>query len=180
MVTTPGAQLALDTLTLDYVIEHETPPMARRVVELTDRVFGPGRYAKTAERLREESQPIPDLSFTAVNGGRLLGSVRLWPIFVYDEDANHREPLVFLGPIVVEPAYRGLGIGKSLVRACVDGAFAKGLRAVLLVGSQSYFKPFGFDLADTIAMPGPVDPKRVLIRYREPDLKLHGRVVKVI
>ena len=30
-------------------------------------------------------------------------------------------------------------------------------------------------------MPGPVDPKRVLIAYRHPEgEKLHGRVVKVV
>lgn len=180
MTSTSGAQMALDTVALDYVIELETPQSAARVVELTDRVFGPGRYAKTAERLREDSQPIAGLSYVAMNGGKLLGSVRLWPVFVYDEVANVREPLVFLGPIVVEPSHRGLGIGKVLVRAAVDSAFAKGLRAVLLVGSQSYFKPFGFDIAEGITMPGPVDPRRLMIRYRDPDLKLHGRVVKVV
>ncbi len=154
--------------------------MARRVLELTDRAFGPGRFTKTAERLREDSTPIEDLCFVATQGERLIGSVRLWPIFVFDEDANIYEPLVFLGPIVVEPTYRGAGIGKALVRACVDAAFANGLRAVLLVGSQAYFKPFGFDEADGVEMPGPVDAKRVLIRYRDTGLKLRGRVVKVV
>ncbi|WP_040309491.1 GNAT family N-acetyltransferase [Asticcacaulis biprosthecium] len=176
--------MALDTLALDYVIGLETPRTADRVIELTDRVFGPGRYTKTAERLREGSEPVHDLSFAATTGPkgheRLMGSVRMWPIFIYDEDANVREPLVFLGPIVVEPTHRGLGIGKSLVRASVDAAFQKGLRAVLLVGSQSYFKPFGFNLAEGIDMPGPVDAKRVLIRYRDDGLHFHGRVVKVI
>ena len=172
--------MALDTLTLDYVIGVETPPMAQRVLELTDHAFGPGRYAKTAERLREESHPIDRLSFVALQGQRLLGSVRQWPIFVYDEAANIYEPLVFLGPIVVDPLYRGQGIGRALIRAAVDAAFADGLRAILLVGSQTYFKPFGFDVAHGMDMPGPVDPKRLLIRYSDAGLKLHGRVVKVV
>ncbi|MBW8880808.1 MAG: N-acetyltransferase [Asticcacaulis sp.] len=165
---------------MDYAIGLETPQLSQRVVELADRVFGPGRYTKTAERLREGAEPVAELNYVAQQGDRLLGSVRMWPIFVYDEDKNIREPLVFLGPIVVEPTHRGIGIGKALVRASVDAAFNRGLRAVLLVGSQSYFKPFGFDLAEDIDMPGPVDAKRVLIRYRDPGLKLHGRVVKVL
>ena len=172
--------MALDALVLDYTICLETPELDRRIIELTDRAFGPGRYVKTAERLREDSRTIPDLSFVATQGERLLGSVRMWPVFVHDFDANTYEPLVFLGPIVVDAAHRGQGIGKRLIGACVDAAFNKGIRAVLLVGSQAYFKPFGFDKAQGITLPGPVDPNRVLIRYSRPDLAFAGKVCKVI
>lgn len=177
----PGTQdVALDTLALDYAIMLETPALAKRVVEMSDRAFGPGRYVKTAERLREDSEPIEDLSFVAMQGDRLLGSVRQWPVFVYDEDEHIFEPLVFLGPIVVDAAHRGKGIGKALIRTAVDAAFHKGLRAVILVGSQSYFAPFGFEPAVDITMPGPVDPRRILIRYRDGGTEFHGRVVKVV
>ncbi len=175
--------MALDTLemsVLDYTIGLEGPSLSRRVIDLADRAFGPGRYVKTAERLREDSAPIPDLSYVATKGEQLLGSVRLWPVFVYDFEPNHYEPLAFLGPIVVEPAHRGLGIGKALIRTAVDAAFAKGLRAVLLVGSQSYFTPFGFHKAEGVTMPGPVDPNRVLIRYARPGLAFKGKVCKVV
>lgn len=172
--------MALDTLVLDYTIAPEAPGLSRRVVEMADRAFGPGRYVKTAERLREESAPIPDLSFTAMRGDQLLGSVRLWPIQVYDFEPNTYEPLAFLGPIVVDPVFRGQGIGRTLIRTSVDAAFAKGLRAVLLVGAQSYFSPFGFHKAEDIAMPGPVDPNRVLIRYAKPGLAFKGKVVKLV
>jgi predicted N-acetyltransferase YhbS len=171
-------------MTLDFTIGLETPDLNNRILELTDRAFGPGRFVKTAERLREDSHVIQDLSFVAMQGakekGRLLGSVRMWPIFVHDFDANTYEPLVFLGPIVVEEDQRGRGIGRHLISACVDAAFAKGLRAVLLVGSQSYFKPFGFDKATNMTLPGPVDANRLLIRYSQPDLAFAGKVVKVI
>lgn len=177
--------MALDTLTLDtpgltYIIRPETAALDVRINELADRAFGPGRFVKTAERLREDSAPIADLSFVALQGERILGSVRMWPIFVYDGESNHYEPLVFLGPIVVDQLYRGQGIGKALIHAAVEGAFKKGLRAVLLVGSQAYFTPFGFHKAENMIMPGPVDPNRVLIRYCEDGLSFHGRVCKVI
>ena len=172
--------MALDGMVLDYTIAPEAQGMAQRVTDLADRAFGPGRYVKTAERLREDSQPISELSFAATQGDRLLGSVRLWPIFVYDFEPNHYEPLAFLGPIVVEPSHRGQGIGRALIRASVDAAFAKGLRAVLLVGAQSYFTPFGFHKAEGISMPGPVDANRVLIRYARPGLAFKGQVCKVV
>ena len=175
--------MALDTLettVLDYTIGLEGSQWSSRIHELTDRAFGPGRYVKTAERLREESSPMSDLSFVATRGDQLLGSVRLWPVFVYDFEPNSYEPLAFLGPIVVEPQHRGQGIGRALIRQAVDAAFAKGLRAVLLVGAQSYFTPFGFHKAEGVTMPGPVDPNRVLIRYAEAGLAFKGRVVKVV
>ncbi len=172
--------MALDALTLNFTICPETPELDQRIMELTDHAFGPGRFIKTAERLRENSQIIPDLSFVAMQGEALLGSVRMWPIFVHDFDANTYEPLAFLGPIVVDDSQRGRGIGKALIGACVEAAFGKGLRAVLLVGSQSYFKPFGFDKAKGITLPGPVDPNRLLIRYSQPDLAFSGNVCKVI
>lgn len=173
--------MALDTLTADYTIALEGPGLDARIHEMNDRAFGPGRFVKTAERLREDSRPLPDLSFVAYQGGRLIGSVRLWPVFVFDEATNTYEPLAFLGPIVVDNAFRGRGVGKALMRTALDAAFAKGLNAVLLVGSKSYFEPFGFEEATKIVMPGPVDAKRVLIAYRHPNgEKLKGRVVKVI
>ncbi len=172
--------MTLDSVSLTYTVALETPDQAARILELTDRAFGPGRFVKTAERLREDSTSISDLSFVATQGDSVIGSVRMWPIFVYNFDAHTYEPLAFLGPIVVDAACRGQGIGRALIGACVDASFAKGLRAVLLVGAQSYFKPFGFNKAEGITLPGPVDANRVLIRYSQPDLAFRGRVVKVI
>jgi predicted N-acetyltransferase YhbS len=173
--------VALDALSLDYKIALEGPDLDARILDMTDRAFGPGRFVKTAERLREQSQPLADLSFVAMQGERLLGSVRLWPVFVFDDATNTYEPLAFLGPIVVDSACRGLGIGRAMMKAALDAAFAKGLNAVLLVGSRTYFEPFGFEAADGITLPGPVDPKRVLIAYRHPEgEKLRGRIVKVV
>ncbi len=177
--------MALDALTLDYTIALEGAELDARILDMTDRAFGPGRFVKTAERLREGSKPIDDLSFVAMQGAkgqeRLLGSVRLWPIFVFDDATNTYEPLAFLGPIVVDPACRGMGVGRAMMKAALDAAFNKGLNAVLLVGSKAYFEPFGFEDAAGITLPGPVDAKRVLIAYRHPDgEKLRGRVVKVV
>ncbi len=183
--------MALDSLTQDYTIAlegaagSEDTGLDARILEMTDRAFGPGRYVKTAERLREGAQPLADLSFVAMQGAKgqesLLGSVRLWPISIFDEATNTYEPLAFLGPIVVDAACRGTGVGKALMKAAMEAAFAKGLNAVLLVGAKTYFAPFGFEDATNITLPGPVDPKRVLIAYRHPDgEKLRGRVTKAV
>ncbi len=172
--------MALDTLTRDITIRTEDPRYASQIEALVDRVFGPGRHVKTAERLREDSAPIPELSFVALQGDRLVGTVRLWPIFVWCEKDNSRKPLVFLGPICVDPTLRTQGVGRSLVNAALNAAFASGLEAVLLVGARTYFEPFGFKVAEGIALPGPVDPNRLLIRYNDTAPPMSGLVVKVL
>lgn len=170
--------MALDAVTLDFSICLETPDLDQRILALTDRAFGPGRYVKTAERLREGSHILPDMSFVALDGDHLLGSVRMWPIEV--DNGEGRERIAFLGPIVVDDACRSRGIGKALIGACLKAAFARGLRAVLLVGTPSYFLPFGFEKAKDITLPGPVDPNRLMIHYSQPGLAFSGRVSKAI
>jgi len=134
-------------------IEAETPADAEGVEALVTAAFGPGRFAKTAERLREGSEPVA--GFVAREGGRVIGSVRLWPIVVGET------PALFLGPIAVDRAARNAGLGADLVQACLDHARTSGLGGVLLVGDRAYFERFGFRLAPDVKLPGPVDRRRV-------------------
>src|SRR5882762_4513018 len=58
----------------------ETPADADVIERLHERTFGPGRYARTAFRIREGAGHLLGLSFTARIGTLLVGSVRLTPI----------------------------------------------------------------------------------------------------
>lgn len=138
----------------------ESPQDAPLVSALVDRAFGPGRYAKAADRLRESNTLIPDLSFTAWDGHALVGSVRLWPV------AIGGAPVVFLGPIAVEAQLRKHRIGQTLVETACEAAAKAGWSAVLLVGDAPYFGRVGFDAAPAkaVRMPGPVDQRRVLLK----------------
>ena len=138
----------------------EQPADRAGIDALIARAFGPGRFAKTAERLREGNRPLIDLSFVAEQDGRLVGCVRLWPIQIGDER------LVFLGPFAVDASQRSLGLGASLIhQACLAAANA-GEQAVLLVGDLAYFSKLGFEAVDParVSLPGPVDTRRVLIK----------------
>lgn len=139
-------------------IRNEQPGDAPAVAALIAAAFGPGRYVKAAERLREGRAPDLALSFVAWRGERLAGAVRLWPISVGGE------PCIFLGPIAVDPAWRSRGLGEALVEAACEAAKAAGWRAVLLVGDAPYFGRMGFEPAPAAIMPGPVDRRRVLAR----------------
>jgi predicted N-acetyltransferase YhbS len=135
-------------------IAPETPAEAAEAEALVLDAFGPGRFAKTAERLREAARRVA--GFAARQNGRMVGSVRLWAITVGGAEA------VFLGPIAVASDARGEGLGADLVAACVDEARRRGVAGVLLVGDAPYFSRFGFVAAPAAVLPGPADPRRVL------------------
>jgi predicted N-acetyltransferase YhbS len=142
----------------------ETPADAAVVNGLIDRAFGPGRFAKTAERLREGNAPYLDLSRTCWVDGALVGCVRMWPIRIGEQ------PAVFLGPFAVDDSWRGRGLGAAMIRAACRAAQDAGHDLILLVGAQSYFAPLGFSPvpAGRVAMPGPIDPARLLVRALKP------------
>lgn len=138
---------------------HETPDMEAAVTNLIDRVFGPGRFAKSSERLREGNALLADCSFVSIRDGKPVGCCRMWPVTIGGE------PVAFLGPLAVDPDERSAGLGQALVESAVEAARAAGWRAVLLVGDGPYFGRVGFTNAHTagVVMPGPVDQRRVLL-----------------
>ncbi|MBO9706852.1 MAG: N-acetyltransferase [Caulobacter sp.] len=138
----------------------EGPQHARAVEVLVDRAFGPGRFAKSSERLREGNHKLDDCSFVALLDGRVIGSVRLWPVTVGGKR------VAFLGPLAVDADERRHGLGQALVEAACAAAAKAGWPAVLLVGDAPYFARMGFSAAPVAQaiMPGPTDQRRVLVR----------------
>jgi predicted N-acetyltransferase YhbS len=137
----------------------ETAEDSEGIERLHERTFGPGRYAKTAYRLREQVVHRLDLSFTARIGTLLVGSVRLSPVRIGDAKA------LLLGPLTVEPAFRERGVGQALIARALKEAAARGERLAILVGDEPYYGRSGFHRIPPgrVKMPGPVDPARVLV-----------------
>jgi predicted N-acetyltransferase YhbS len=150
---------------LSYAILQETSEDAEAIERLNGRTFGPGRFAKSAYRLREEVAHIPELSFTARVGTLMVGSVRLSPIVVGAATKG-----LLLGPLTIEPPFRNRGIGRTLIARALEEAKRKGHRLVVLVGDESYYGRSGFKPAGKgrITMPGPADPARLLVAELEP------------
>jgi predicted N-acetyltransferase YhbS len=144
--------------TCDWEIRRERAEDKPRIAALTEAGFGPGRYAKSAYRLREGVDAVADLGFVAVENGTLRGSVRFWPIKVGMDD------VLLLGPLAVESAERGRGIGIALMQAGIAAARAAGWNAILLVGDAPYYSRVGFVrlASDRVRFPGPVDSSRLL------------------
>lgn len=142
----------------------ERPDHGAAVEALFDEVFGPGRFAKTAERLREGNQRLQNCSFVAFKPDGFAGAVRQWPIDIGGA------PAVLLGPIAIAPRWKDNGVGAKLMQSAIDSARENGHSGILLVGDLAYYGRFGFACEPhRFTLPGPVDPLRVLF------LPLHAR-----
>lgn len=127
---------------------------------LLDRAFGPARFTKTCERLREGRLPARGLALKAVDeAGRMIGTLRFWHVSIGSE-----RPALMLGPLAVESAAREGGVGSALMRAGLARAAELGHEAVILVGDAPYYERFGFrgGSTDDMALPGPVERERFL------------------
>jgi len=127
--------------------------------DLLDRVWGPARIQKTAERLREGRCPADGLSLVAEHDGDVIGTVRVWHVC-----AGPDRPALPLGPLAVDEAWRFRGIGSALTRRAVTAARRRKHRAVLLLGDADYYGRFGFstEKTSTLWLPGPYERDRLL------------------
>jgi predicted N-acetyltransferase YhbS len=130
----------IGTADLQLQIIPEGAAHAAAVMALVERAFGPGRYAKVSERLREGNRVRADLSFVAVAAGQVVGTIRQWPVKIGETHG------VFLGPIAVEGAWRKHRIGGDLIARAVAAGEQAGEAFVLLVGDMPLFGPYGFEI----------------------------------
>ena len=146
---------------MTFSLVPERPEDAALNTPLLDRTFGFDRTRRTVYRLRSGLDPVADLCFSAVSeDGSLLGSIRYWPVVVEET------PAILLGPLAVEPAQQGRGIGKRLVAHSLVTAAGLGHGICLVVGDPAYYRVFGFSSAAAagLSLPGPVEPERFQVK----------------
>ena len=88
---------------LPLILEPAADDDAEPIERLNERVFGPGRFARAAYRIRETTPADPGLSFVARVGTLLVGASAMTPI------AIGGAPALLLGPLIV------VGFGGVLV-----------------------------------------------------------------
>jgi predicted N-acetyltransferase YhbS len=137
----------------------EKPECAESIERVLDRAFGPGRFAKTSERVRERGAHFePALTRVAIDDvGDIVGVCRIWRV-------QAGAPVFFLGPLAVDPNVQAAGLGLALTRDAVSACRAIGGNGVICVGAERFFRPLGFSVVPPgrITLPGPFDPKRLL------------------
>lgn len=145
----------------EYLIKPEPAVLAGTVERLYDEVFGPARFHKASYLFREGVAPVRELSWIALEGDRLVGAIRYWPILV--GESGH--PALLLGPLAIAQDRAGKGIGRALMFKTLDLAAQLGHDLVLLVGDVDYYKRFGFVPATPhgFVMPGESRPDRLQV-----------------
>lgn len=142
-----------------YRLVAEKPEHAAQIERVLARAFGPGRFAKSSERVRERgARAEPSLSRVALNAsGEVVGVCRIWAV-------EAGGPLYLLGPLAVDPDARREGLGLALAREAVAACRAAGGGGIVLVGAEPFFRPLGFTRVPEgrLALPGPTDAARLL------------------
>ena len=152
----------------EYLIKPEPAVLAGAVERLYDEVFGPARFHKASYLFREGVDPVRELSWIALEGDRLVGAIRYWPILV--GETGH--PALLLGPLAIAQDRAGKGIGRALMFKTLDLAAQLGHDLVLLVGDVDYYKRFGFVPATPhgFVMPGESRPDRLQVAPLKDDV----------
>ena len=147
-----------------FDVRLERPDDAEIIDHILSKAFGPDRLTKSSYRLREGSKEVENLSFVAELDGRMVGTIKFWPIVV-----GGKKEALLLGPLAVLPLMQGFGVGLLLIEHSVEAARQAGHDLVILVGDEPYYARAGFKRVEgKVLMPGPFDPERLLCRELAP------------
>lgn len=135
------------------------------ITKLHARAFGPGRFARSAYRVREGTAPLSRYCRAAFLGTRLIAALRFTDVTVGGKGGT-----LLLGPLAVDPDFANQGFGRRLITESLEAARTEGIRLVVLVGDVPYYGRFGFVHVPPgqITLPGPVDPSRLLALELQP------------
>ena len=150
------------------------------VEHLLDAAFGADRRGRTAYRMREGVDEIAELSFAALDGDVIVGTIQCWPVALVGDD-HDLTPITLVGPVAVDPAVQRGGIGRMLMSHMLEAAHVHDVKAMMMIGDPEYYERFfGFSSVATRHwdIPGPVERHRVLARCDGADyLPAHGRII---
>lgn len=143
----------------NIVIRPVEPGDVAAIRALHARAFGPGRFVRTAYRVREGAGDFSPFCRVCLIDGRLAAAVRFTPITI-----GGKGGALLLGPLAVDPAFANQGHGRGLVAKALEDARVAGIGLVVLVGDEPYYGRLGFRPIPwgQITLPGPVDATRLL------------------
>ena len=138
----------------------ELPGEETEVRTVIEDAFGERVVADLADALRTSPDWIEGLSFVAERAGRLIGHI-LFTRSLLDAPRRLVDVLV-LSPVSVAPDHQRRGIGSALIGHGLRQVAGRPEPLVLLEGSPTFYRRFGFEPA------GPHGFRRPSLRIPEP------------
>lgn len=155
--------------TSEFTVRRERMNDTAAVSRLSAQAFGPGRFARSAYRVREAQKGSSpgELDLCAWCGEVLAGSLHFSSVQI-----GGTPGALLLGPLAISPEFAGRGCGGILIAEGLQLAKAAGHRLVVLVGDHSFYGKFGFEISrpGRLTLPAPVDPARILVLELAPDV----------
>ena len=112
-----------------------------KILKLLNQSFGPGRFARSVYRLREIKGRETDFSYVNEKNNEILASIQYFQTYLNQDILG-----LLLGPLAVEPSYRGQGFGVALVERTIQIIKKEtNYDFILVIGDNEYYKKFGFE-----------------------------------
>ncbi len=159
-------------MTLTVITRSVAPADLPAISKLHAHVFGPGRFVRSAYRVREGKGFYSKYCRVAEMGGSLIATLRLTEIAI-----GGTKGAALLGPLTVDPEFAGQGYGRKLVAEALQHMKTSGVKIVVLVGDESYYGRLGFEPVPIgqISFPAPVNPVRILAAELSPGARANYR-----
>ena len=147
-------------LMVNAAIRLQTHQDEAAIAQLMAACFGKGRHHRSVRHLRL-CPPVKALCFVIEKDGVVVGSIRYWPISVAGKTQ------LLLGPLAVDPAYKGQGYGKALVAHSIAAADSLLYDYILISGEPDYYPRFGFEPTrdGQFLWPGFLERERLQIKW---------------
>lgn len=130
---------------MTVTLRPETAADHSRICDMTQEAFAPMPFADGDEgfaigRMRKAGDLV--LSLVAENAGTVIGHIAFSPVTI----AGRSDRWFALGPVAVDPAHQGRGVGRMLIEGGLSRLKAQiaGAKGVVLTGNPDLYSRFGF------------------------------------
>lgn len=146
-------------MSYSFTIRPENAADKADILALHEEAFGPGRFSRTAYRIREQATTAKQIALTAWYDDRLAGAIQFTAIRI-----GGRSGAMLLGPLAIAPAFKNMGCGIKLMKQGLEQAASGDCALVILIGDLPYYQRAGFSRVPPgqIVLPGPADLARLL------------------